>query len=508
MNPTDNNNLENRQVAFENDEIEIGQLINTIWSGRGLILGVALGFLLLVGIFFGSRFLISSEHRTQDIQISFPFSGAEKGEYPNGTGFQLSDIISSQVLSVVHEKQKLSEMGISLEGFTNNISIRPAAIDREFIDKKYKTRLSTEDLSQAEIEELESGYKAELTIANHRAALLSYSYGSRDLISSQQIGQILFDIPETWASITVNEHGVLTPPVIDIRALSSAEELRNVDFLIGITLMKGDTKAMLTASNLVVGNDRLSRIHDPVSGLSIIGLVHRLQKFDQFHLEPALNLISSKNIYRNAAYIEVFLNSSLQMLTDQLNAIEKKVAIFSNAYQETLAASRNFGTGLQLPRGTTTETQIGDAFLGQLLKLGDELSESTFRQYLLEHQIKLKTQAEDMNVEIVQLKRQLAGLKINGHELEDSTFEPYEKAVEEFMTLVVDYDNIINLVRNHVLSNTGALYESMNSTARVSSFDKIQMKRIIKLALVAWILGGMVGVFITLMRKSANPKIS
>jgi len=507
MNPNDNNDHENRQYVVENDEIDIGQLIKTIWSGRGLILGVSLGFFLLVGIFFGIRFLGFDVHRTQDIQISFPFNGAEKGQYPNGTSFQLSDIISSQILSIVYEKQKLSDSGVSLEDFTNSIAIQPDAIDREFIDTKYKARLSAKNLSQAEIEELESSYKAELTTASHRSAIISYNYSKYDRIPPQLISKILFDIPDTWANIAVNQHGVLTPPVVDKKALTDVNQLQKEDFLIGTALMRSDINTILSTSGLITSNERLALIRDPISGLSLVGLINRLNKFDTYSLEPLKNIITYDNIYRNRVQTARFIRSRLETLTDNLELINRKISIYLIAYQETLAASRNYGVGLQLPKGTQTEAQLGDAFLGQLLKLGDELSESTFRKYLLEEQIKYKLQAEDLNTEIIKVKRQLAGIKKtnNGSQKATLTHEPYDKAVEEFMSLMDDYDRIIKVIQQHVLTNKGALYESLNSTARVTNFSEIQIKRIIVFALVALIVGGMVGVFIALTRKASTP---
>ena len=255
----------------------------------------------------------------------------------------------------------------------------------------------------------------------------------------------------------------------------------------------------------ITDNERLSLIQDPISGRSVVGFGSRLEKFIQYRLEPFRALIITKNIYRDVDSIDNFLKSRRQTLEDQTNEIDRNISIFSNAYRENLLASRDYGIELQLPTGTQTETQIGDGFLGQLLKLGDELSESTFRQYLLEEQIKLKFQKEEIITEIIKVKRQIFSQDFeNGGIKSTSEYEPYEAIVKEFSSLIDDYGKVVGLVQKYVLSNNGALYESLNSTARVTNFDKIQLKRVIMAALVALILGGMVGTFITLLRKAGR----
>jgi len=485
--------------SIDNDEIDLGQLFHTIWAGRGLIAGIALALCLLVCIYFGMRFLGFTGHSLQDIQLRFTFNGAEKGLYPNKTRFQLSDVISNQTLNVVYEKFKLSDSGLSQTDFVENISIQPAAVNRKFIDAKYKDRLNSKGLTQTEIEKLETAYKLELDTASRRSAILSYTSYKQDVIPEQLIEKILFDIPSTWSRLAINEHGVLDLPVMSVSTISIAE-LKDEEYTIGSALILDSIVRLTESLEILEKNKRIALVRDPQTGLTIKDLKHQLQTFNNYRLEPLNTLISTKNAYRDLSSVRIFLESKSQSLQDELDKTVQKAAIYQAAYAEHTISSKNLDASLQSPAGTNTE--IGDAFIGQVLKLGNEVSESKYRQKLTEEQINLKLRAEDIIAEITLLERQLASLSKTNNDPESvSVADLYNKTVDNFSGLTDSYNTLMELARAHALSNNGALVEILNSNAVVTAFDKIQLKRVIKIAIIALILGAMIGCFIVLMLK-------
>jgi hypothetical protein len=499
--PTYINKEDASHESFENDEINLSQLFFTIWSGRGLIAGISLALFLLVGIYFGTKFLGFAGQSSHDIQLRFTFNGSEKGIYPNKTKFQLSDIISNQTLNIVYKKYKLADSGLSQADFISHISIRPAAINREFIDAKYKTRLGSKGLSQTEIEKLEKAYKSELDTASYRSAILSYADYSKSTIPNQLIEKFLFAIPTTWSTLAINEHGVLDLPVISASAMNLAE-LKDEEFIIGTALIRDNIKLLASSLLALEKNERIALVREPKSGLTIKDLSNQLQTFKSYRLEPLASLITTKQAYKDLATVKIFLQSKLQSNEDTLNNTLQKAAIYKAAYDEHALLSKNMDAKLQAP--TSTKTEIGDSFFGQLLKLGDEASESKYRQELTAKQINLKLQAEDIKAEIIIIKRQLAGLKNKSQQKTENTpiADTYLKTINSFEKLTRNYSLLLELSRKHALSNNGSLFNILNSSANITRFDKIQLKRVITMAIVALIVGGMIGVFITLVLRS------
>ena len=191
------------------------------------------------------------------------------------------------------------------------------------------------------------------------------------------------------------------------------------------------------------------------------------------------------------------------MLQDRLNKILQKAAIYKTAYDEHAKVSSNLGAGLKSP--SATKTEIGDTFFAHLLKLGDEVSESKYRQTLTQEQIDLKLKAEDIKTEIVLITRQLKGLKKPQKVTAGiSIAEIYDKTINDFSNLIHSYDQLMELARKHALSNNGALFETVNSEAEITSINKIQLKRVLISIIVALIVGGMIGTFISLLRKTKH----
>ena len=491
------------------DEIDLSQLFQKIWAGRGLIVGISLALCLLAGIFFGVRFLGFNGHKVHDIQLRFSFNGAEKALYPNKTPFRLSDIISSQTLKITYEKYNLKDSGLKQSDFSNNISIHPAAVNRDFINAKYKNRLNTKNISQAEIETLENAYKLELSSASHRSAVLSYTSYDQSAIPDELIEKILFDIPVVWSKLAITEHGVLDLPVISINAMNIGD-LKNEEYIIGTARIRDNIKLLTDSLNVLKKNERLALVRAPESGLTIKDLNNQLQTFNNYRVEPLNTLITAQQTYRDLATVKTFFDSKLQALQDNLNKTLQKAAIYQTAFNEHIKTSKSLGANLKSPTGTRTE--IGDDFFGQLLKLSDEASESKYRQKLTEEQINLKLEAEDIKTEISILERQLSGLNKTPKKAEattnnttkEATVSQYNKTIADFSKLINNYNQLMELSRKHALSNNGSLFEALDSEANVESFNSVQLKRVIIMTTIALIIGAMIGVFISLLRKTKS----
>ena len=74
--------------------------------------------------------------------VSFSFSQSEKGAYPNGAPFSITDVTNRNVLAAVWEENNLQSQGVTLKEFSDAVSIIPYADNEEFIKKKYQGMLN------------------------------------------------------------------------------------------------------------------------------------------------------------------------------------------------------------------------------------------------------------------------------------------------------------------------------------------------------------------------------
>lgn len=91
----------------KNDEIDLSDLIRSLWRQRGLIVGVTLFSMLAVFSFHLQQGTFSTAKRV-DYVISLNFIQNGKSEYPSGAPFTPSDLVAPAIIQAVRERMVLS----------------------------------------------------------------------------------------------------------------------------------------------------------------------------------------------------------------------------------------------------------------------------------------------------------------------------------------------------------------------------------------------------------------
>lgn len=484
----------------QNTAISLASLLVIIWSGKKLISILALGLFIVSSVFFSSRFYSPGSNQYHTVQLQFTFAGAEKGLYPNGTQFNFSDITSAQVLKSVYNKYPLINQQLSLEQFMGKFIIHPAVIQRSAIEARYRDELNSGQLSQTEISALEKTYKTELSTRSQRSASLSYLSNSPEPLERELIEKILIDIPLIWSRLAINQSGALDLPIISQSSMDLAR-LNSQEYEIGLALIHDYKKLLKNSLSILNQNQNAELILDPETGLSLRDLNNQLDRFETYQLNTLDKLVTNQHAFKDLKITKAFLLSKLQSLQDRLRNIRHKADIYKAAYQEHSQLSDNFRANFQPLSGTNTE--LGDAFVSQLVKLGKKISESKFRQQLIDQQITLTLKAEDLKAEITLLKRKLSGL--NEHKVNSSAQininDLYLKAINKFIEISNHYTKLTTIAKFHNLSGRDSLFELLENEAITTSMNLIQFQRTATAGLVALLVGAMFGVLIVLVRE-------
>jgi len=196
-------------TEYKSDEIDLAELFNHLWKKRLVVALITLICGLIGGGVFLTKWLASPSAATSSIEVRFNFPSIQNGTYPNGQAFSLNDIVAPTILNKVYDNQQVEQLGISRSTFINAIQITPFAVNRAFIDAKFKTPLSNSKLAPAEIDELNTNYAKALTIASLRFAKITLNIASNTAIPNNTLHTILIAIPETWAKESIENYGVL-----------------------------------------------------------------------------------------------------------------------------------------------------------------------------------------------------------------------------------------------------------------------------------------------------------
>lgn len=464
------------------DEISLRQLFAPLWYGRGIVVGGAMLFFLIGASIYGYRFLKVPERVEFYTTIQFSFDGLQNGQYPNGTQFRLSDVISTQVLSRIYRRLELDRYGLTPEGFANRVTIRPYAANREFIDAKYKGSLASVKLSQTEITDLEQAYTAELNSALRGGAKLSFYSSLQDKIPNVAVFELLNQIPEEWSEVAIRERGVLDLPVVTARAFS-VEELGSIEYVSALWRVRSDVERLDADLDRLAADDRVSLVRDPESGSNVFDIRKQLDVLMRFGVEPVTSLVTEEGVAKDARRARSFLEARLRILRDKQDELRRKGLVFARAFDTHKAAD------LRAERVATTgsgmvgqQAQLGDEFIGRLLKLGDEVSEAQYRQSLTKSRIDFELKSEEITTEILAVERQLDGL--NGRDGRDGNGSldalvkaEVSKVSKQFGKQAKAYEGLIEAARQVGLSDTRSLYELTTETPERRGSYRSQLTR-------------------------------
>jgi len=480
-------------------ETSLKSLAHTIWSGKKLISILSLCLFLIASSFYSSHFYSLSGSQSHTIQLQFTFPGAEKGLYPNDTQFNLSDIISAQVLEPIYKKYPQINQSLSLQAFMGNFIIHPAAIKRSAIEAKYRNKLEAESLSQTEISTLENAYKTELSTSSQRSAYLSYQSHTSESIKPHLIEKILLEIPFSWSRLAINQNGVLDLPITNTLSMD-LNKLNNEEYTLGLALIQDYIEQLKNSLSILNRSHNAELIQDPETGLNLRSLNNQLERFESYQLNTLDKLVTNQHAFKDLKSTKAFLLSRLESLQDRLHNTLSKAQIYKIAYQEHTQLSGRHRAYFRPVSGTSTE--LGDAFISQLVKLGKKISESEYRQQLTSMEIALTLKAEDLKTEITLVKRKLSG--INEHSENSLTPENinnlYLKATNKFIEISKRYTRLADIAKHHKLPEGNSLFELIENKVSTTSMNLIQFQRTAMAGFVALLIGVMLGVLIVLGR--------
>jgi hypothetical protein len=500
-------------IENSNDEIDLAELFSNLWKKRLVVLLISI----VGGLIGGSSFLISwlsnPSVNTASVEVRFNFPSIQNGTYPNGQSFSLNDIIAPAILNQVYDNHQVDQLGIARDSFLNSIQITPFAVNRAFIDAKFKAPLSNSKLTPTEIDELNNNYAKALAIANLRFAKINFSVNATIAIPSNTLHSILVAIPETWAKESIENYGVL-----DIAIAKPGEIDRNLidnyEYIVAAQYLDGHL-AYITRSAEALKKDEIGRLQtDSKTGHNIDEILEQLANLKNFHMDVLLRTFALSPVARNIDEARFYLQNQINSLQETLNQLNRQATVVNDAYtrynsrekqerpSEEAANQANYGY----------TAQYGDEFLSKLMSIGDQLSDATFKQTLLNRSLELKLEAEQIMSRINRLQANLDTMKADTLQ-NDIAVARVKKQVnyitEQLDDLGVVIGRIADLRSQRVLGQSGSLYD-LNSEPRIASTFMEQSKALIKFSalglLAGFFLGGFLALILAVVRKPKTIK--
>lgn len=494
------------QSKHDSDEIDLGELVLRVWAARGRVIAS----LFIVFALYASYVIVSylGSHKTVRYSNVYDlnFEGLSKGEFPNGSAFQMSDITSNAVLNRVYEQNNLQKYDLQLDEFRRAVSITPYAPNAEFIRAKYRERLAAKGLSAADAANLETEMARELDAARSSSILISLTLPEQQALPNNIAEKVLLDISSVWADRAINEIGVLKPAIsVYSDRIFNNVRFENLDYLLGINLVLESIDLVRKNIADLQKQPNANTLVDDVSGFTLADLDKAIRDIAEYDIRQIIDPIDELGITRNEDVVRLHYTRMLSELErDKAMWLERSESIRTvlKSYSENARGENEVsGSGAQ----NNMVPQLGDAFLDRLLEVSRQGSDLEFRQKLTLEMLELENKAIDVEQRIQTIRRTLTTLN-NEKERTGEFRTAYIKTVEEQLPVVLEqlreYTRTMNRIYEkqgrQVAGNMSELISPAGGTYQVASTRIVTMKDI-KILAVLLVLTGFVSIFLSLL---------
>lgn len=372
--------------------VSISHLIHTLKKYLPVIVfgmaAVTVGYVIIAT----AAYLLTPAQHVTSQAFRLDFKGADRGEYPNGTKFSTTEIVSPPILLKVFNQNRLGNY-VSFPEFSRSMVVLESNRALEALTRDYQARLSDPKLVSIDRERIQREYEGKLAAISKGQYALHYMRKTRGKdIPELVVRKVLNDVLTEWADFVANEQhvleyrvAVLSPDVVAATEIDGSNPLINIDILRAkVQRVKHNVERIRTlpAADLVrTQKDALS-----LSDISI-----RLDEIVRFRLEPLANRSIAAGLDDRGETLR-FLESQLDYDQRQLEvqqgmteANRKALALYlagKSAPEASLVAPGQTSGPATNGAPETVMPQLSDSFLERLIQLTSNTSDSLYRQFL------------------------------------------------------------------------------------------------------------------------------
>lgn len=389
-----------REAGLESGpEVSLSHFTHTLHNYRNVILLTLAIVALLYAILAMAIYLSTPTLRVTSQAFRLDFEGAGEGRYPNGTKFNIADIINGPTLARVFKDNNLAEYA-SLGDFSRSVYVLESNRQYETLAAEYEALLADPKLSSVERQRLQGEFEMKRqSIAKNEYAIHLSRSGGVTRIPEPIARKVLLDVLNGWADFAVNQQHVITYDVAVISpSVLTESATRQDDVVARIALLRAKANQAIDTIDVIARLPGARLARTPTDQLSLEEVRLRLEDVVRFDLEPLQALaLRSPAVITDRARTAQFLDNQLAYDQRQLQAVERRAQAIRNAiavYQSPLEGSTTAtGDAAPQPRvqrsqrdgdrtGSEAVPQLSDTFLDRLMALTSHSGDFEYRQRL------------------------------------------------------------------------------------------------------------------------------
>ncbi|MBQ0732183.1 MAG: hypothetical protein KBT75_15890 [Oleispira antarctica] len=476
----------------DRDEIDLVDLIKSIWSQRGLVLGIMLLVMLAVLSFHSYKASFSTANRI-DYPISLSFLADSKPSYPNGTSFSPRDLITGRVLQ---NAISTSGLELTLESLEKSITVAPS----NSLLKKSEDKLSVLLADAKTSEEIRLAAEASLKyLKDAGSGYVTVSLNIQELgVNSQQGSFLLQIVVDEWATLSL-ERGLMNVdiarPLVPFTIIEGSNLIDNYDQ--ASNYLNSLTTAVLQLSELSGSSSIV------VNRMSIEDVQRRLTALGDRDIGPLREFAysNSSSLAESDSAIQVRLFARQRLLDLEHARLTKLISSYDLALVQLGSDNQQqqySGSSNQNSQGNSG--QFDQSFLDSLLQLGTRLGAVDTRKQLFERRITAVEELLLLEKEISILLGTSSSnvMKIDPEVILKGALVTIEKDLNEIQQNIGQF---VDAIRELTLSSHTQVY-SANSAPQVRGGFMELAPRFALFIVLGSILGLFLGIFVALIRSA------
>ncbi len=493
----------NHPVAQVSNDAEPLSLLKNLWRTRYWVLAFVV---LSIGGYAFWLLATQSDYPDQvrySQTFSFEFDGITDGQFPDGSPFILSNLISPTVLNRVHQQHDLGSEGISPDRLSRSISIEPMAPGYFDIIAEFRQRLATGDRSASEIADLQEAFERALTQNQRGVARIYLTLPMGAQLAPNRAEAMLADIGNTWAERVTGELGVLQldVPIYSPRLFDDTR-FENLDYLIAIELLLENINRVRGNIAALQRQPNAASVQDPETGFTLEDLDKAFADLAQYDLRRLIDPVRELGLTENPAAVQLFYRRRLAELNLDAEQAQGRVAATREVLTSvrSIEAANSIGAGA----GTGISPQLGDGFLDRLIELSEEGGVEAYRRELSQRVL----EAEQRLLTIQRRRDEIDNIL---SAIEEAEQNPDDRVRQQFAERInTDLPTILATLRDYT-AVVGRLHETLGNrvvssgseviTVQADGFQvespqlvtRLDLYRVIALVILAGLAGLLIG---------------
>lgn len=484
------------EPVVRDDEIDLRDLFLKVWAARVQVVSAVLIVSALYACFVAVQYLARDKTTTYSQVFTLTFNGLANGEYPDGSPFSITDLVSNSVIQAVYQNQPALQGAMSRTAFASAVTVERYSPDYFLIVERYE-RMNREGMSAQQLAALQQEMQAALRASGALMLSLTIAEPVNNAISRQALNAIANE----WAKQAIEEKGVLklNTPIYSARIFDE-QRFEQLDYLVGIELLLENVekvKENIAALKELPGS---TGVVDDETGYTLEDLEKALEDVANYDLRQLIDPVKRLGIAKDPELVKLFYQSRLVDLELEKQQHTRSAQIARQVlaeYSGNLNVANTQGNAVQQ---NALVPQLGDGFLDRLLEVSRQGDDLGYQQKLTDQILQFENSALAVEQQIAEINLTLSALEDQSNS--QTVLAQYAQSVSERMPQLLqtlrEYTGVVARLHGKISEDSiGAVGGLVQ--AEGASFAQVQQSVVTRNTILMFVALNIITVIISML---------